>query len=53
MAIYNVLVRFTGYMNMEVEADNEDEAREIAYEADTYDVDEWCVDIDDCERIDS
>lgn len=53
MAIYNVLVRFTGCVNMEVEADSEDEAREIAYEADTYDVDEWCVDIDDCERIDS
>ena len=22
------------------------------YEVDTYDVDEWCVDIDECERID-
>ena len=52
MAKWNVLVRFTGLVDMQIEADSEEEARDIAYEADTYDVDEWCVDIDDCERID-
>ena len=40
------------FADMQIEADSEEEARDIAYEADTYDVDEWCVDIDECERID-
>lgn len=53
MAIYNVLVRFTGYVDMEIEADSEEEAREIAAcEADDYDVCGWDVDIEDCERED-
>ena len=53
MAIYNVLVRFTGYVDMEVEADSEEEAREIAaVEADDAEVDSWDVDVDDCERVD-
>ena len=53
MAIYNVLVRFTGYVDMEIEADSEEEAREIAaVEADTYDVGGWDVDIEDCTRED-
>ena len=53
MAIYNVLVRFTGYLDMEIEADSEDEAREIAAcEADDADVCGWDVDIEDCERED-
>lgn len=53
MAIYNVLVRFTGYVDMEIEADSEDEAREIAaVEADAFEVDGWDVDIEDCERED-
>ena len=53
MAIYNVLVRFTGYLDMQVEADSEEEAREIAAcEADDAEVCGWDVDIDDCERED-
>ena len=53
MAIYNVLVRFTGYVDMEIEADSEDEAREIAAcDADAFEVDGWDVDIEDCERED-
>ena len=53
MAIYNVLVRFTGFVDMEIEADSEEEAREIAAcEADDAEVDGWDVDIDDCERVD-
>ena len=48
MAIYNVLVRFTGYVDMEIEADSEDEAREIAQEADTDDVSVWACDVEDC-----
>ena len=53
MAIYNVLVRFTGYVDMEIEADSEDEAREIAAcDADAFEVDGWDVDIDDCTRED-
>ena len=53
MAIYNVLVRFTGYVDMEIEADSEDEAREIAaVEADDAEVCGWDVDIEDCERED-
>ena len=52
MAKWDVLIRFTGLVNMQIEADSEAEARDIAYEVDTYDVDEWCVDIDECERID-
>ena len=51
MAIYNVLVRFTGFVDMEIEADSEDEAREIAaVEADDAEVCGWDVDIDDCTR---
>lgn len=50
MAIYNVLVRFTGFVDMEVEADSEEEAREIA--AVEADVCGWDVDIEDCERED-
>ena len=52
MAIYNVRVRFTGYLDMQVEADSEEEVREIAQEADTDDVCGWDVDIEDCERED-
>lgn len=52
MAIYNVRVRFTGYLDMDVEADSEEEAREIAQEADTDDVCGWDVDIEDCDRED-
>ena len=53
MAIYNVLVRFTGYLDMEVEADSEEEAREIAAcDADAFEVGGWDVDIEDCERED-
>ena len=49
MAIYNVLVRFTGYVDMEIEADSEEEAREIAAcEADDYDVSGWDCDVEDC-----
>lgn len=53
MAIYNVLVRFTGFVDMEIEADSEEEAREIAaVEADDADVCGWDVDIEDCTRED-
>ena len=52
MAIYNVLVRFTGYVIMDIEAESEEEAREIAQEADTDDVCGWDVDVEDCERED-
>lgn len=53
MAIYNVLVRFTGYVDMQVEADSEEEACEIAtYEADDAKVCGWDVDIEDCGRED-
>jgi hypothetical protein len=53
MAIYNVLVRLTGFVDIEVEADSEEEAREIAaVEADDADVYGWDVDIEDCTRED-
>lgn len=53
MAIYNVLVRFTGYLDMEIEADSAEEAREIAAcDADAAEVDGWDVDIEDCEGED-
>ena len=53
MATYNELVRFTGYVDMEIEADSEEEAREIAaYEADDAQVCGWDIDIEDCERED-
>ena len=52
MAIYNVLIRFTGYADMEVEADSEDEARNIAAcESDYEEVIDWDVDIDGCEEV--
>lgn len=54
MAIYNVLVRFTGYVDMEVEADSEDEARNIAAcESDFDEVSGWDVDIEDCEEVEN
>lgn len=52
MAIYNVLVRFTGYVIMDIEAESEEEARDIAQEADTDDVSGWDVDIESCNRKD-
>ena len=52
MAIYNVLIRFTGYADMEVEADSEDEARNIAAcESDYEEVIGWVFDIDGCEEV--
>lgn len=52
MSIYNVSVCFVGYHDFEVEAENEEEARQIAFEdADSYQalinaevdsIDVWC-----------
>ena len=53
MARYNVLVRLTGYVDIEVEADSYSEAcEEACLIADDAMVDGWDVDVEDCERED-
>lgn len=53
MAIYSVTVRFTGYIEMEIEADSQEEAHEEAWaNAEPESVDSWDVDIDDVECMD-
>ena len=52
MATYSVMVRFTGYMEMEIEADSREEAIEEAWaNAEPEGVDSWDVDIDDVEYL--
>lgn len=55
MAKWFVQVKFTGYVDVEIEADSYREAIEEAREiADSYDVDEWYCEIEDgwCEEDD-
>lgn len=53
MAKWNVQVMFTGYVEVEVEADSYDEACEEAIGmADTDMVSDWDCDVEDCERED-
>lgn len=49
MAKWFAQVEFTGYVDVEVEADSYREAVEEAKKiANPYDVDEWCCGVEDC-----
>ena len=51
MAKYKVWIRFSGCYGYDVEADSEEEARDIAFrESDINDCDEWDYDVDDVEE---
>lgn len=53
MAKYRVQINFWGCAEYDIEADSEDEARNIAMEeADAYDCHEWDCEVDDVEEDD-
>lgn len=54
MARYTVWISFSGCAAYDIEADSEDEARDIAIEeADVNDCDEWDYSVDDIEEDDN
>ena len=53
MAKYKVWISFSGCYGYDIEADSEEEARNIAIEeADANDCDSWDYDVDDVEEDD-